>query len=161
MNNPFPAIVAHFRNHEWNFTQDEERPILRMGFSGDNGEWRCAAAVEWDETQFAFYSILPARAAIDARPAIAELVTRINYGLFTGGFEIDWSDGEIRMKTSLLLYGEELPDEMIHQVVGQNLTTMDEYFPAFLKVLYLRVTPPDAIRKAEDQQAARPRFELN
>ena len=161
MNSPFPTIIEHFRKYEWNFTQDEERPILRMGFAGDNGEWRCAAGVERDETQFAFYSILPARAAIHVRPAVAELVTRINYGLFTGGFEMDWTDGEIRMKTSVLFYGKELPDKMIHQVVGLNLTTMDEYFPAFMKVLYLRVTPPDAIWKAEDQQAARPRFELN
>ena len=161
MNSPFPDIIEHFKNHEWNFTQDEERPILHMGFSGDNGEWRCAAALERDESQFAFYSILPAKATVEARPAVAELVTRINYGLFTGGFEMDWGDGEIRMKTSVLLYGEELPDEMIHQVVGRNLTIMDEYFPAFMKVLYLGVTPVDAIRKAEDRQEARPRFELN
>jgi len=161
MNSGLSSIIEYFKTHDWHFTQDEERPVLRMGFSGENGEWRCVAVLERDETQFAFYSFIPGRAPAKLRTAISELVTRINYGLFCGSFEMDWCDGEIRMKTSVLLYGDDLPDETIHTVVGLNLATVDNFFPAFMKVLYSDATPEEAIEKAEQEQETRSRFELN
>ncbi len=161
MNNPLPDILAHFTKHKWHYTQEADRPILRMSHSDENGAWRCVAAVEWEETQFAFYSLLDAKAREKVRPAVAELVARINYGLFTGSFEMDWRDGEILLKTSVLLYGDALPDETILRVVGTNLQTMNEYFPAIMKVLYLGVKPEDAMLKEEDDQKVRARFELN
>ena len=34
MNSPLNDIIEYFKNQDWNFSQDDERPLLRMGFSG-------------------------------------------------------------------------------------------------------------------------------
>ncbi len=161
MKNVFPDIIEHFKSRDWNFTQDEGRPVLRMGYSGENGEWRCVAALEREETQFAFLSFFPCKAPLKLRRNCSELLTRINYRLSSGGFEMDWSDGEILMKTSVLFAGKKLADEIIDQVVGLNLVTMDHYFSSFMKVLYTGAKPEHAVEEADKAPEVRPRFELN
>jgi hypothetical protein len=39
----FEAIVSFFKEENWQFFQDEDRPILRMNYQGKNGSWRCMA----------------------------------------------------------------------------------------------------------------------
>jgi len=48
-----------------------------------------------------FISLFPALAPAKKRTACAELLTRINYDLLHGCFEMDFEDGEIRFRTSI------------------------------------------------------------
>ena len=67
--------------------------------------------------------------------AVAEFITRANYGLIIGNFELDFSDGEIRYKTSLDVEGDRLSQALIKQLVYTNVLTMDQYLPGILAVL--------------------------
>ena len=161
MKDPLSDIIEYFKGQEWHFTQDEERPLLRLDFSGDNGTWRCFAIVERDGKQFTFLSILPCKAPARLRPTCSELLTRANYGMCTGAFYMDWSDGEILMKTTTVVPGDGLPEEIIDPVVGINLSTMDHFLPAFMKVIYAGAKPKEALEQADEPQETPPRFELN
>jgi len=161
MNNALSSIIEYFKSHEWNFTQDADRPLLRTGFSGENGEWRCVAVLEREEKQFTFLSFFPCKAPAKLRRSCAELITRINFRLSTGSFQMDWDDGEILMKTTMFIPSEGLSSEIIDPVVDLNLPTMDFFFPAFIKVLYAGAKPEDALHQLEEPEKVRPRFELN
>ncbi len=161
MKSPLADIIEYFKNQQWTFTQDEERPLLRMDFSGENGSWRCFAIIERDEKQFTFLSILPCKAPARLRPACSELLTRANYGMCTGAFCMDWRDGEILMKTSTVVPANGLSEETIDTVVGINLGTMDRFLPAFMKVIYAGANPKEALEQADEKLETPPRFELN
>ena len=45
--------------------------------------------------------------------AIAEFLTRTNYSMIIGNFELDFADGEIRYKTSIDVQGDFLRFELI------------------------------------------------
>lgn len=49
----------------------------------------------------------------DRRLALAEFLTRANYGLFIGNFEMDWQDGEVRYKTSIDVAGDRLSTALV------------------------------------------------
>ncbi|WP_049790798.1 hypothetical protein [Trichormus azollae] len=59
------------------------------------------------------------------KQVIAECITRANYGMIIGNFELDFNDGEIRYKTSIDAEGERLSFALIKQVVYANVTSIN------------------------------------
>jgi hypothetical protein len=81
---------------------------------------------------------------------VAEYITRANYGLRIGNFEMDYSDGEVRYKSSLDFEGEPLTPKLIKNAMYPAVHTMDLYLPGLLGVMYGNKTPAEAIREIEE-----------
>jgi hypothetical protein len=82
---------------------------------------------------------------------IAEFLTRANYGLLLGNFEMDFNDGEVRYKTSIVAGDNELDFPVIKRMVYSNLSTIDDYFPAIMKVIYGGISAKEAIREIKEE----------
>jgi len=143
------AVENFFKSDDWPYTPMEGRPVLRTGFNGKNGQWTCFAQEREQQQQFVFYSVLPLKTPEDKRFLIAEFITRANYGMVIGNFELDFSDGEIRYKTSIDVENETLTEGLIHHMVYANVYSVDRYFGGFMKVLYSGVMPEEAIHEIE------------
>jgi hypothetical protein len=142
-------IITFFTEDDWSFTKLQGEPALRMAFQGKNGEWACYARAREEQQQFVFYSICPITAPEDNRQAIAEFLTRANYGMTIGNFELDYTDGEIRYKTSIDVEGDKLTPALIKNLVYTNVTMMDEYLPGIRAVIEQTMPPIDAIQMTE------------
>ena len=127
----------------------EGRPIISTGYRGDNGTWRCYAQAREEEEQFIFYSVLDTHITEDRRLAVSEFLTRANYGLIIGNFELDFTDGEVRCKTSISVKGEQLTKDLIEPMVYINVAMMDRYMPGIMRVAYGGATPEEAIAEIE------------
>ena len=149
----FDAIVEFFERTHWNFQRHDGKSHLSMNVSGINGKWQCIAQAREAQEQFIFYSMLPINVPSDRRQKIAELLTRANYGIVIGNFEMDFRDGEVRYKTSIDVEGAELTRALLHRLVGVNLVTFDRYLPAIMSALYSDVTPQAAVEKVENSSA--------
>ena len=144
------ALTDFFQVDEWQVTQLEGRDVLRMGFSGTNGQWSCFAQAREEQEQLVFYSSCPVKVPEEKRHAVAEFLTRANWGMVIGNFELDYSDGEVRYKTSLSVKdGEPLTRGLIKHAVYANVLTMDQYLPGIMGILYGDMSPADAIAKVE------------
>jgi hypothetical protein len=143
------AMQRFFSEENWPYMPLESEPILRIPFQGTNGQWLCYAQAREEQDQFVFYSICPATVPEERRPVMAEFVTRANYGLIIGNFEMDYRDGELRYKTSVDVEGTELTDELMRALVYSNVAMMDHYLPGILAVLYGSVSAEDAIEQVE------------
>ncbi len=150
MGRVFDEIKRFFDQDDWKYEVMEERPIIRLGFSGKNGSFNCFAQAREQQEQFVFYAMSAINAPEEKRTAIAEFLTRANYGMILGNFEMDFNDGEIRYKTSIDVEGEELTFHLAKQVVYANVMTMDRYFPGIMKVLYSDIAPADAVKEIEN-----------
>lgn len=143
------ALRAFFDEEEWAYTTLAERPVLKLGYAGKTGNWTCYAQVRELDEQVLFYSICPLTVGPAKRLAIAEFLTRANYGLVIGNFEMDLEDGEIRYKTSLDAESTELTSDMIRNAVYANVLMMDKYLPGVLSILGGNVPPKQAIDEVE------------
>ena len=94
-------LVRFFEDDGWPFEQISDLPALHTGFSGENGKWTCYAHAREEVHQFVFYSLLPVNTPPDKLDAMAEFMTRANYGMIVGNFELNYEDGEVRYKTSI------------------------------------------------------------
>lgn len=148
----FETVVRFFKEdelHEWNFQEDREESRLILGFQGENGSWNCLAQALEDDNQFVFYSIIPLNVPTEKRQVTAEYLIRANYGLIIGSFEMDFSDGEVRYKTSIDVEGDDLSPALIKQIVYTNLFRTDQYLLGLLAVVYSNVLPAEAIAQIE------------
>ena len=139
------TIITYFTKDDWTFTKLQGQSILQMAYQGENGLWSCYAQAREPEEQFIFYSIYPELVSEDKRFTIAELLTRINYGLVIGNFEMDFNDGEIRYKTSIGVEGDILTYQIIKRLVYANVAIMDHYLPNIRAVMDENISPEDAI----------------
>ncbi len=150
----FDTMTQFFKEDDWPFSQLEGKPILRTAFSGKNGNWNCFAQAREDQFRFIFYSVSPANTPEPKRMAMAEFLTRANYGLIIGNFELDFNDGEVRFKTSIDVEGDQLTSALIKQMVYANVFTFDKYLPGVMKIMYTDVPPLDAVNEIENPPPA-------
>ncbi len=153
-NNPnavdaFETLRRFLTEDGWNPEQLEGKNIFRVNFLGKNGEMRCFAQIRMDISQFLFYAILPVRVSEEKRHDIAEFITRANYGMRIGNFEMDFSDGEIRYKSTLDFEDETLTEAWIKHAIYPAVSTMDRYLPGIMGVMYGSKTPLGAIEEIE------------
>jgi hypothetical protein len=150
----FDTLVEYLEEDDWKFNIIKEDAALMLLFRGQAGSWQCLASVEEEKSWLTFYSILPSNAPEDKRADVAEFLTRANYGLVIGNFELDFNDGEVRYKTSVDVEGGELTSKMIENLIHANLMTMDRYFPGIMSVLYADADPEEAVAQIESESGA-------
>ncbi len=141
----FDIVTQFFKDDGWRFRQSEEKPVLSMHFRGDNGRVRLYAQVKEDKQQILFYSMVDSNVPPDKRQSMAEYLTRVNYGLIPGNFEMDFADGEIRFKTGVDVEGGQLTPTMIKNLVYTNVLLMDRYLPGIMSVIYGGTSPEEAV----------------
>lgn len=144
------SIRSFFDADDWTYEEIEGRNILRLRFSGETANWTCYAQVREEQERFMFYSTLETKAPEEKRLAVAEFLTRANYGLLIGNFELDFSDGEIRFKTSVDMEDNTFTPKFIQNMVYMNVLMMEKYLPGLMSVIYANVSPVDAISQIED-----------
>lgn len=152
----FDGMKQFFDTDDWNYEQVEDRPVLRMGFSGDDGQWMCFAQAREDHDQVLFYSVAQLRVPEERRAAVAEFITRANYGMIVGNFEMDYNDGEVRYKTSAdveSLEGSEPVTKLMKQLVYANVLTMDRYLKGLMAVAFGNVEATEGVKMIESPES--------
>lgn len=145
----FELLTTYLDGDEWYPRRIDGKYAYSMSYSGKNGDLRCYAIIRVDLEEFLFYAVAPVKVPEEVRMAIAEFLTRANYGLRIGNFEMDYSDGEVRYKSSLDFEGQTLTSDLIRNAIYPAVHTMDRYLPGLLRVSFGGATPHEAIEEVE------------
>lgn len=145
----FATLGEYLERDGWHPQRLGDDTIYRTGFLGENGQMVCYAQVLSDLEQFLFYVLAPVKAPEDRRPAVAEFITRANFGLRIGNFEMDFADGEVRYKSSLDFEDAMLTPELIKGAIYPAVRTMDRYLPGLMRVIYGGQSALEAILEIE------------
>lgn len=151
----FERLVQHLEQYELRFETDTENETIVASFSGQVASYRVIGRIEADQDLFQVFGLIPIRVPKGCRPAVAETITRANFGLKVGNFEMDFDDGELRYQIAHLLAGDSLDGETVRRLIGTTMAMMDRYLPAILAVIYGNELPADAVRFAESDQEER------
>lgn len=145
----FNTVIEFFESDNWNFHWLDGMSVLSVPFTGKNGRWMCYAQAREEQEQFVYYSVCPVNVPKERLAVVAEFVTRANYGMIIGNFELDYSDGEVRYKTSIDVEGDDLSAALVRQLVYANVIVMDRYLPGLMAVIYGEANPTAEIEKIE------------
>jgi hypothetical protein len=145
----FELLSSYLDDDEWYPRRIDGKYAYSMSYSGKNGDLRCYAIVRVDLEEFLFYAVAPVKVPEEVRMAVSEYLTRANYGLRIGNFELDFSDGEVRYKSSIDFEGQVLTSDLIRNSIYPAVHTMDRYLPGLLRVSFGGATPHEAIEEVE------------
>ena len=124
-----------FRQNGWPFSDVRGAPVLFSELSGMLGRWKFYAQVVEEHDLILLYSVCPFRVPEERRSEVSEFLTRANYGLAAGNFELDFADGEVRYKTALQRHVDGLDAAALKRVVRANGIAMETYLPGIGAVI--------------------------
>ena len=137
---------------EWGFDFDEEKGFFtpyRLSLNNKLGS--CTMFIDVREESIICYSNIAPKATDEkSKSSAMEYLTRANYGLRSGNFEIDLEDGSMRFKCYLEC-GQGIPDKI---AVGRLLWSAgiwERYGDNLLAVLLGVKEPEQAIKDAEEE----------
>lgn len=143
------AIQSFFEEDDWLYEPCDENGVIRTAVSLKCKMKKVNVLINVNDNSFSILSILPLNADENVRRDMAEFLTRANYSLTLGNFEMDFNDGEIRYKTSHYC-GNTLPTtEQIERNFYVNVLMVDRYGDGIAKVLFGVGTPKEAIEECE------------
>jgi hypothetical protein len=102
--------------------------------AGSELPWALLAGVDEVDHRVAIYTVDALAVPAPTRHEVALLLTRVNYGLTIGNFELDLDDGELRYKTSVDLGGDPPSERILGALLDSNLTAMTTYLDAIHSV---------------------------
>jgi len=128
-------VAAFLEGQGWAHERLPGRTVMSFPFQGDEERWVCYAEAQEEHQRVIFYSACPFNIPSEQRLAAAEFITRVNYGLIIGNFELDLDDGELRFKTSLDVKGATLTPALVERAVVPNLHAMNTYLAGLMAIV--------------------------
>ena len=91
----------------------------------------------------------PVRIPKRTRRKAMEFITRANFGLLFGGFEMSLDDGAMYYRTSCNIADGALTMEMVGDLAWAGVFAFDRYLPRLLEVVYGKRPVDEAVREAD------------
>jgi hypothetical protein len=142
------AVAAFVLERGWPSTSDAEEGTVSFAAGGEHGGWVVRTLALEDREQLVLHSLLEVDVPVARREAMALFVTRANFGLVLGNFELDLDDGELRFKTSIDVEGTELTAALLDPLVLANIAMVNRYLPG-IRAVASGADPADAIAAVE------------
>jgi len=86
-----------------------------------------------------------ARIPAKRRSSVCEFLTRLNWDLPFGSFQMDLSDGEVIYQSAIDVEDGVLSTTMVGNMVSDAIRAVDKNFPGLMAVTFAGILPADAI----------------
>jgi hypothetical protein len=149
VSSPLDVLVSTLEEQGWSLLPVPGQSAVGGAVKGQNGTWSWFASGLEDEGRLVFYSVYPTNVPPDRRPAVAELLTRVNYASALGNFEMDFDDGEVRYRTSIEVPDAVATSALLAPIAYANIAAADRFLPAFQQVLEAACSPEEALEAAD------------
>lgn len=128
------ALASYLRSRPWR--SGEVGPDLFVSqVAVTSGQWPLFISLRRAEEQIIVHSVLPVEVPPTRREAAALYLTRANFGLVLGNFEMDLDGTDVRYKTSLDIEGGTLTAALLDHLVMANVVTVDRYLAGLRAVV--------------------------
>lgn len=142
----FDTVKAFFEEDEWEYECHEDDTFFRVRLNAENGVLEGHGHTVEDRSLLIFYTTFPVKVAAEKRSEMAELLTRINDSLRIGNFEMTFDTGAVYFRSGVSYAGLVPSTETIKGVVYNSFSTMDDFIPVMMSVIYGGVSPMEALR---------------
>jgi hypothetical protein len=137
------AVLAGIDDAGWTIHEPpgpEAPGTVTMTFDGDASTYE--VEVHSGDPLVYCYVMLPMRVP-DARiAAVAELITRANWELRSGNFDLNWENGgDLQFRTSINVCDGQLTSHMVQRLVLDGVEAADRFHDAFIQVVFGNVDP--------------------
>lgn len=145
-------VIRYLNHEEWHYELHEDKNYVMMHMKLQSVE-NCACILSpVDTSTLLCYTVFPIKVPEERRVAVAEFLTRANYGLYHGNFEMDFSDGEVRYKTTgMAPQDESIDPDITGRMIRLAVMMLDRYALGILAVATANEEPAKALAFLQQQ----------
>ena len=139
---------------DWKFDYDGDKKRFNFNMTIEGKLQRIRYYIYVREDCYTVYAIAPLNADKNDPQVMAktaEFLSRANYGLRNGNFELDFDDGEVRYKTFVNCDGVLPSHAIIEDSIIIPSMMFERYSSGILDMMFGSSTPKDAIEKCEEK----------
>lgn len=115
--------------------RDEKVAGFHIDFGGDGIPVSTAfAAIAPGSERFVFYINLGLDVAPGRRDEVARLLTRLNWRLMVGSFDMDYADGNVRFRVAIDFHDGELAENLMRNAILAAMNAIEAHAGALLRV---------------------------
>ncbi len=152
MTTVYDTLLGWFEAEGWPLDRHDDEGWFCSAFSGQSVAMGLVAQARDDLDIALLYAVPPIRVPEALRGRVAEFITRANYGLLIGNFELDFADGEVRYKASIDVEDAALSPALVEGMVRACCATVDRYYPGLVAIIHGGATAIEAIVRVEGVQ---------
>ena len=128
--------IAEFLDEDgWKYRFREDNGIICSGFQLENALGAVPLFVDVRSDKYIVFAVPRVKCEPENRFELAEFLTRINYRMIFGDFEMDFSDGEVRFRFPVDCDGVAPSDAMIKRSILMTAAMMNKYGNAICAVM--------------------------
>lgn len=143
------TLVSHMEEEEYRYEFDREKGFIRLRFKIDGKLDHVRFVLEIRNTCFISYGCIDMNVEEKQRREVAEYLTRANYGLPCGNFEMDMADGEVRYKVYVDCDHTTPSSQIIEHSLDIPIIMFQRYGDELLKVMFGMESAEEAIKIVE------------
>ena len=135
----------------WKPETTDTEGLLLVDFSQEDiPVVNATADVRIDYERFLYYLNFRGQASPKYRQETMEFVTRVNYDLITGNFELNLDNGSLRFKSSIDFTEAELSEILIRDIIKSAKDVVELYGDALMEVMKGKKKAIQALEDAEN-----------
>lgn len=144
----FNYVKSFLDSDDWHYSFSEDSHTFDFNLTLKSKLQRVHYKVLIRKFDYSVYAICP-MSAKDCLPQMAEFISRANYGLANGNFELDFRDGEIRYKC-FVNCDDTIPGiQTIKDSIYIPASMFNKYSEGILSVLFGMKSPAQAVADCE------------
>jgi hypothetical protein len=138
--------------HGYKCQQDEKHEdTLRVGIRLNSAQCGLVIETGTDPEEFSIFLYLPVKVPEPKRYSVMEYLTRLNFHLPMGHFELDLDDGTVRFVTSQLVHEGQLPVKLTLAMMRNALDRVETFFPGILRIVHGHLHAVAALTEIEQK----------
>ncbi|MDR1076666.1 MAG: YbjN domain-containing protein [Xanthomonadaceae bacterium] len=145
-------MIQSLENDNWTYDYHPDRNLIYTGVKGKKSHYRLIMSANEKSQTVCVMTVHPTLTPEERRAAMAEFLTRANYGLTVGNFEMDFRDGEVRYRVGYDVEGGRFTAKMADNMVICAYTMMDRYAAGLVGLVHQGKTVLEAIEAVEGKK---------
>ncbi len=139
------TVVEHFDVAGLHYELVPDEDVLESGLCGDNGAFPLRFITNEEDDVLILIMSAEARIPAKRRSSVCEFLTRLNWDLPFGSFQMDLSDGEVIYQSAIDVEDGVLSTTMVSNMISDAIRAVDNNFPGLMAVTFAGILPADAI----------------
>lgn len=143
-------VRDYLEKDEWKYEYNPTKEIIRTGMGLKSKLGHIQIFFVFGEKGYSVVAYPQMNAGIEERQETMEFITRANWGLRNGNFEMDLSDGQVRYKLYVNTQEQEkLPEQIVKESFGIPILMFERYGDGLAAVMLGFSDAKTEIEKAE------------
>ena len=148
------SVKEYLDSQNWKYKHDEDkhRFIFGMKLDCEDVDGCMLVVTARDEEDLSCKALYEEKVPEHRRAAVTEYITRANYGLFLGNFQMDLNDGELIYQTYACFYDHRAMQQEVRRVIQVAIHMAERYGQGVYDIVNYGVSPEEAVKAAEDEE---------